>query len=86
MKPIAKLVLAASLVAVPLTLAANTASAAIVCNTDGDCWHAHQAYEYRPEFNLTVHPDNWRWKEGERHAWREHDGRGYWRGGEWKEF
>jgi hypothetical protein len=37
-------------------------------------------------FGLTIHPDGWKWKEGERHTWREHEGRGYWKGGEWKEF
>jgi hypothetical protein len=34
----------------------------------------------RPEFGVTVHPDGWAWKEGEKHRWREHEGHGYWRG------
>ena len=86
MKMIMALGVAASFVAGSLTLTTTTASAAIVCNTDGDCWHTAQVYEYKPEFNLLVHPDDWKWKEGERHAWREHEGRGYWHGGDWKEF
>ena len=71
---------------VPLAFAIDTASAEIVCNEDGDCWHTHESYHYKPEFGLAVHPDDWKWKEGEHHAWREHEGRGYWHGGQWKEF
>ena len=26
------------------------------------------------------------WKEGEHHVWREHPGRGYWKGSEWAPF
>jgi hypothetical protein len=58
----------------------------IVCNEDGDCWHAKTDYEYQPAFGLSVHPNDWKWKEGEKHAWREHEGKGYWHGGSWKEF
>ena len=63
-----------------------SASARIVCNTDGDCWHVHEDYTYAPAFGLTIHPDDWRWKEGERYSWREHPGRGYWKGGQWEQF
>jgi hypothetical protein len=59
------------------------ASAAIVCNRDGDCWHTTERYRYRPAWGLTVHPDNWTWRDSRRYRWREHDGRGYWRGGVW---
>jgi hypothetical protein len=62
------------------------ASAAIVCNNAGDCWHSHEEHAYRPEFGVVVHPDGWAWKEGEHHRWREHDGRGYWDGDNWKDF
>jgi hypothetical protein len=86
MKTIANLTFAGLIGAASLAILATSASAAIVCNAEGDCWHAHQAYEYRPEFHLSVHPDNWRWREGEHYAWREHEGRGYWHGGEWRAF
>jgi hypothetical protein len=86
MKPLATISLAALLGAWGIGLSTSTASARIVCNAEGDCWHSHADYDYRPEFGLTVHPDNWKWKEGERHAWREHEGRGYWKGGSWLEF
>jgi hypothetical protein len=66
-----------------LVLSATAASAEIVCNDDGDCWHVREHVEYRPEFRLRVHPDNWRWAESDHYRWREHAGRGYWREGVW---
>jgi hypothetical protein len=84
MKSITRTLLGASF---GLALTATGASAAIVCNEEGDCWHVRDRYEYRPEWGLTVHPDHWRWEEHEarRYRWREHEGRGYWRGGRWIE-
>jgi|HubBroStandDraft_1064217.scaffolds.fasta_scaffold379916_1 hypothetical protein len=69
-----------------LVLSATAASAEVVCNRDGDCWHAREHAEYRPEFGVVVHPDNWKWAQNERYRWHEHDGRGYWRNGVWVEF
>lgn len=78
------------LFAAACALAASTtaASAEIACNSEGDCWHVKERHEYRPEFNVQVHPDSWKWNENEGHKyrWREHDGRGYWRNGVWVEF
>ena len=81
-----KLVLAGA-VGLTVALMATNASAGIVCNAEGDCWHTKTVYEYNPEWRLTVHPDDWAWKEGN-YRWREHEGegRGYWRRGEWVEF
>ena len=64
----------------------SSASAGIVCNADGDCWHTQTDYQYQPSFGLTVHPNDWKWNEGEKHAWREHKGKGYWKGGSWQTF
>jgi hypothetical protein len=86
MKTFSKVTIAALMGASALAMAATTASARIVCNADGDCWHAQTEYNYEPAFGLSVHPDNWKWKEGENHAWREHEGKGYWKGKDWKEF
>jgi hypothetical protein len=86
MKNFSSLMIAALVGASALAMAATTASARIVCNADGDCWHAQTEYTYGPDLRLSVHPDNWKWKEGEHHAWREHDGKGYWKGKDWKEF
>ncbi len=69
---------------------ATTASAYVVCNRAGDCWHTSERYNYRPHFGVVVHDDNWRWRDRDhdrRHyRWREHDGRGYWRNGIWLSF
>ena len=80
MKKIAIAVAAAALGVVTL---ATSASAAIVCNREGECWHVKARYAYRPEFGLVVHPNNWRWGAHDKFVWREHEGRGYWRGGVW---
>ena len=61
-------------------------AARIVCNSDGDCWHAHEDYAFPPGVRVEVHPDNWRWHEGEHFVWKEHPGRGYWEGREWHNF
>jgi hypothetical protein len=69
-----------------LAFTATAASAEIVCNREGDCWHVKTRHEYRPEWGLEVHPDNWKWREHEKYRWREHEGRGYWHNGAWIEF
>ena len=69
-----------------LGLSSISASARIVCNTDGDCWHVHEDYAYPPALGLRIYPDNWRWNEGEHFTWREHPGRGYWKGEQWERF
>ena len=61
------------------------ASAAIVCNEDV-CWHTHTTYDYPATAGVRVHPDNWRWGPSEHFTWREHEGRGYWRGDRWTDF
>lgn len=70
-----------------LAINANIASARVVCNDDGDCWHSSKVYEYPAGVDVTVHDsDDWKWKEGEKLRWHEHEGRGYWHGGTWVEF
>lgn len=39
-----------------LALTATTASAEIVCNDEGDCWHVRERHVYRPEFGVKVYP------------------------------
>jgi hypothetical protein len=68
-----------------LTLIATAASAAVVCNDEGDCWHVRGRPEYKPELRLQIHPDNWTWSSSEHRRWREHEGHGYWHGGRWIE-
>ena len=71
-----------------LALTATSASAAIVCNAEGDCWHVKEKYDYRPEFGVHVYGDDWKWADtdNQKYRWREHEGRGYWRGGVWTDF
>jgi hypothetical protein len=63
-----------------LAVTATTASAAIVC-AGNTCWHTHDRYHYPREAGIIVHRDNW--KAGPGIAFREHEGRGYWRGDDW---
>jgi hypothetical protein len=80
---IGKIVALAALCGGMLTMTATTASAAVVCNGEGECWHVRHHYRYRPEWGVVVRPNNWRWGPNEHYVWREHRGRGYWRGGVW---
>jgi hypothetical protein len=80
MKSLATAVLVA---AGALGLAATGASATVVCNDDGDCWHVKGKIHYKPEFHLHTHPDNWKWARNDHYKWREHGGHGYWKGGVW---
>ena len=86
MRMFAKAAAAAVLAAGAIAITATSASAAVVCNREGECWHVKNRYEYKPEFGITVHEDNWRWGQNEHYTWREHRGRGYWKNGVWIRF
>ena len=67
----------------------SSASARVVCNDDGDCWHTDSPYRYR--VHVRTFPDNWYfhhdWDGDHDHHWRgHHEGRGYWRSGVWVNF
>ena len=49
-----------------------SASADIVCNDMGVCWHTHNPYDYPPEAHVTVHENEWRWGPNEHYVFREH--------------
>ena len=70
-----------------LALNSTAASAHIVCNEEGDCWHVKTKHEYKPEFGVRIYADDWKWSDNEKdkYRWREHDSddRGYWRKGVW---
>jgi hypothetical protein len=85
MKLPTKLALAA-MAASGLAFVASSASAEVVCNAANECWHVKGHYEYKPEFNVVVHPDNWKWADTDHYRWHEHRGRGYWRDGVWIKF
>jgi hypothetical protein len=86
MKMVSKIAAAALLGLGAFMVTTSTASAAIVCNGDGACWHTRHAYVYHPEWGVVVHPNSWRWGPADHFVWREHTGRGYWRGGAWVRF
>jgi hypothetical protein len=85
MQSLSKTVLGATMGASLLALSAASASAAIVCSGDV-CWHSREIYRYPGEAHVIVHPDDWRWGPTERYTWREHEGRGYWRGETWRDW
>ncbi len=66
----------------------SPASAAVVCNEDGDCWRVKEHYDYKPEWRLRIYDDDWKWSDSDKdkYRWREGRGRGYWRNGVWIEF
>lgn len=82
----AQAALAASVAAAAVTVSTVPVSAMIACNNSGACWHVRANYVYRPEFGITVHPDNWHWGHREHFRWRDHPGRGYWRNDVWITF
>jgi hypothetical protein len=73
-----------------LVVASAPASARVVCNRDGDCWHTEKAPRV-PGIRFESHPDDWyfhqHWdndhRDGDRHYRDYHEGRGYYRSGVW---
>ncbi|THD60328.1 MAG: hypothetical protein E8A12_10695 [Phenylobacterium sp.] len=68
-----------------LALTAGTASARVVCNAEGDCWHTDSDATY-PNVVLQSHPDDWYFhqKWDDQHHFRDyHEGRGYYAHGAW---
>ncbi|HEV2625654.1 MAG TPA: hypothetical protein VGV62_11165 [Xanthobacteraceae bacterium] len=78
-----KVLLGAAAGGAMLALSAISASAAIVCN-GSVCWHTHERYSYPPSAGVVIHEDDWR--AGPGITFREHEGRGYWRGETWTDF
>lgn len=82
-----KTIIAAVIGAGALAIGATSASAYVVCNREGECWHQHNRYVYPGAYGVVVHEDNWRWGAHDRYRWHEHpEGRGYWRSGVWINF
>ncbi len=77
----------AAIVAIGVS-AAGSASASVVCNSSGDCWHTDHRDNYGRDVRLERHPDHWYfhrdWDHDTNHHWRPyHEGRGYYRDGAW---
>ena len=81
-----RLIYAAILVGAGALSWTASASAAVVCNEEGDCWRVREERNYEPSLKLRIMPDDWKWREGEKYRWREPGrGHGYWRQGVWVE-
>lgn len=81
-------VLAALTVVGTAVVTTSPASAYVVCNREGDCWHTDSRYRY-PGSGYTYHPDHWYFHEtwnSDRHFREYNRGRGYWRNGVWMRF
>jgi hypothetical protein len=67
-----------------LAVTAGSASAAVVCNDEGDCWRVRGRPTYGPGVHLRIYGDDWKGDRGGRHHWREPGrGHGYYRNGAW---
>ena len=74
-----------------LAISAGPASAYVVCNSNGDCWHTDHRYRYGRDLGTRYHNDDWyfhqRWDQDHERHWRDyHDGRGGYRNGIWFNF
>ena len=69
-----------------LALMTSAASAAVVCNEDGDCWKVKERYTYPPDVKVQVYDDDWE-IDTKKYRWRDAGPkRGYYRGGVWVDF
>ena len=60
----------------------SSASAAVVCNAEGDCWKTGERLTYPPEAGVTIYDDDY--AIGPKYRMRDvGKGRGYYRGGVW---
>ncbi|MBV9330526.1 MAG: hypothetical protein JOZ55_03130 [Alphaproteobacteria bacterium] len=67
---------AALVAGLALAFSAPAAQAFVVCNDQGDCWHASEHYVV-PKVHVTFYDDNYDWKAHNYH-WHDADGPGYW--------
>ena len=65
-----------------LAFSAGSAAAAIAC-AGNICWHTHSLYHYPRSAHVVIHSDSWHWRPGKHFSFREHGGRGYWKGDRW---
>jgi len=82
-----KILVAGAVALIAMAVMATDASAYIICNQEGDCWHGHRR-ENVPGQTFEYHSDDWYFHQqwGTYRRFREyHDGRGYWHNGVWVE-
>jgi hypothetical protein len=78
-----KVLTAATIATTALVYSAVNASAAIVCSGNV-CWHVTERYDYPPSAGIVIHEDTCR--AGPGIAFREHEGRGYWKDDTWTDW
>jgi hypothetical protein len=83
MRLINKALLGVALSAGVLAFSVMNVSAAVVC-TGNVCWHAKEKYDYPRDSGVVIHEDTWKAEPGI--TFREHEGRGYWKGERWTEW
>ena len=74
--------------AIALVLTAGAASAAVVCNQEGDCWRVSGEPKFAPGLKLRIMKDDWKWSDREKGKYRWRDagrGHGHWHNGVWVE-
>jgi hypothetical protein len=69
-----------------LALMATTASAAVVCNDDGDCWKTTTKLTYPPAARVHVYGDDYVIDKKKYRLREARPGSGYYRGGVWVQF
>jgi hypothetical protein len=69
-----------------MLVTAPAASANVVCNRSGDCWHTRDRLDYPPSFGIAIHPDNWNYHRRGYHWRGDHFDHGYYRNGVWLTF
>jgi hypothetical protein len=80
--------LAAVLAIGALGVTAGAASASVVCNAQGDCWHVDGRAPHEKAMKFESHPDDWyfhqKWDQDQKRHWRGyHEGHGYYANGVW---
>jgi hypothetical protein len=75
-----KLLIAAVMGAGIAAFSASSALAYVACSGN-TCWHVKERYKYPARSKVIIHEDNWTPSAGV--TFKEHEGRGYWRGGVW---
>jgi hypothetical protein len=68
-------------------VAASAASADVVCNRGGECWHVRDRLDYPADLGITFHDDAWAAAHRDHYHWRaDRFDRGYYRNGVWITF
>ena len=78
-----KRLLGTAIGAAALALSAASASADTIACSGDTCWHVKDRYTYPAESKVIIREENW--KPGPKIKFREHEGRGYWKGDTWVE-